>query len=132
MPYPTISDKLAKKRHMYICLNRKNHDLMLAKVQTDKVLNRIHMVEYIAEPDDPSRNPFRRDSLIDCDKRFELKDCEVSSEAYPKDARKDVCDSLFQEVVDKIKDKPINNIDVDIASSVDERITRASASISVT
>ncbi len=132
LPFPSVSDKLARISHMYICLDRKDDDHWFAKVQTDKPSARIHMTDFIPEPADKNRNPFRQNSLIDCDKRFLIEDCAISPDAYPVDGRKDVCDDLFDEVSKLIKGKPIENINVDTVHTVDKRITRASTNTNVT
>lgn len=100
IPFPTISEKLATSPHMYICIMKTNDDKKFVKCQTLKPyhLGKNKKPYYkVIEKSDINRNPFKRMTLVDCDKHFLTSGVEICSSLLTK-RRKDICDELFNDV----------------------------------
>jgi hypothetical protein len=89
---------------MYICHANLNCAKELIKCQTYKICNIVGsnaMKHFVKEKADISRNPFRVETLIDCDKLFKT-DVMIPSELLTT-SRRDVCEELFAEVVAELR-----------------------------
>lgn len=100
IPFPTISSDLATSPHMYICLEKSELNKTFVKCQTLKPhhlgKNKPPFYRIIEKPN-INRNPFRRTTLIDCDKLFLTDNVRISNSLLAED-RKDVCDDLFEDI----------------------------------
>ena len=103
IPYPDINSTLAQQAHMYICYNKGNDTKEFVKCQTfkNKMLINNTVRNFIKENPDPNRNPFKRTTLIDCDKLFlvdgvridlSLRTCPISC----------ICESLYRDVSTRV------------------------------
>ncbi|MBI0110742.1 hypothetical protein [Lactobacillus sp. W8093] len=111
LPFPNISSGLAVKAHMYICENVVGNDYCFIKCQSFK--NRFYQLNhYLVEEPNSSRNPFVRTSLIDCDKRFNIKHVLISEDILTK-SRRDVSAQLFQEIKSEIDDEECVDNEID-------------------
>ncbi|MCL2088226.1 MAG: hypothetical protein FWH14_01965 [Oscillospiraceae bacterium] len=102
VPYPTAFSNLAKKSHMYICVNVPDLSCELVKCQSFKPYHDNLYSEpvcRIVEQPDLSRNPFRHPTVIDLDKLFV-----ATRSLFPDQlkAARDVCDALFSEIQTKL------------------------------
>lgn len=116
IPFPTISDNLAVAPHMYICLEKDGSNKTFVKCQTLKPyhLGKNKKPLYrITEEADIKRNPFKRKTLIDCDKLFLISRIEICRSLLTK-RRNDICDALYVSVKDisshsSIKEHALNS-----------------------
>lgn len=100
VPFPTIADNLALIPHMYICLDSTEDKKDFIKCQTLKTKHlggNKKPFRRVEENSDITRNPFRKKTLIDCDKKFSFENVEISRDLLTR-SRKDVCQSLFNQV----------------------------------
>lgn len=99
MPFPDISSDLATTPHMYICRQVDGTTYRFVKCQTLKpgMLGGGPMRHYWDEKPDPSRNPFRCVTRIDCDKEFVTTGVQYD-DALKTTTRQDVDDSVICEV----------------------------------
>ncbi len=73
VPYPDATGELAKKSHMYICVETTDPLCKLIKCQSFKpyhMLPNSAPLHRIVEQPDISRNPFQHPTVIDLDKLF--------------------------------------------------------------
>lgn len=102
LPFPTLTSPLAVESHMYVCLmSGKNKEF--AVCQTYKPLKHGSgrpPKEFIIEPDDITRNPFNRPSIIDCDNKFLINNVTISTELLTT-TRKDICAPLYDAIIAK-------------------------------
>lgn len=104
VPYPSISDGMAMKSHMYICRSHFGTNYEYIKCQTLKPYMLIHnpMTRYHDEQPDLTRNPFTRLTRIDCDKIFSTYTVSYD-ERLKTESRPDVCDDLFTTIENKLR-----------------------------
>lgn len=121
MPYPNIDSGLALKRHMYVCMDRHGDEIILAKVQTDTPTARRSMCNYVVENADLNHNPFKHESLIDCDKLFRIKGCDIDDNVIAR-RRRDVSDDLYERIKKTNPDKHIEDIDIDLLKQLNPSI----------
>lgn len=113
VPYPTVSDSLALKAHMYICRVSGDSYYEFVKCQTLKPYMLINntMTHYWDEQPDISRNPFTRTTRIDCDKTFKTYSV-IYDDALKATARPDVCEEVFNSVENELVADGYEEIDV--------------------
>ena len=113
IPYPSVSDKLALSSHMYICKTVNNTLREFVKCQTLKPYMLINetMKHYCDEQPDITRNPFKRTTRIDCDKLFNTNTVKYDL-GLRTDSRKDICQSLYNEVVKELESDGYKNINI--------------------
>ena len=73
IPYPNEESALSKIPHMYICFDVNGSEAKFLKCQSHKPyhdLKNALPIHRIIENADPTRNPFKRKTLIDLDKIF--------------------------------------------------------------
>lgn len=99
VPFPSVRDDLALQAHMYICRNESVPEYGFLKCQTVKpwMIGSDTIAHYVDEPADPSRNPFRHDSRIDCDKLFVTSGVKYE-DGLKTDIRPDICQELYESV----------------------------------
>lgn len=101
IPFPTISDDLAVYPHMYVCLESERESKHFLKCQS---LKPYHLgknkapFKRIIENVNANRHPFKRTTIIDCDKFFSVQGVQISTDLLAK-MRKDVCPELFKSVI---------------------------------
>lgn len=110
IPFPSLNSGLAVKAHMYICERCHQHDYCLIKCQSFKN-NYYKLHNFIIEPPDENRNPFLHTSLIDCDKRFSLKNVTISEKTLT-GKRRNISKELFFDIENKIDEKKCVNKDI--------------------
>lgn len=99
IPYPSIDSNLAVSTHMYIC-TKNDDEKKFVKCQT---LKPYHLKEgseplrKIIEDANIQRNPFKRKTLIDCDKNFAVNGVSIPSDLLAT-SRRDVCKDLFAQI----------------------------------
>ena len=101
--YPNMQSKLAKVGHMYICYDESYPAYSFVKCQTYTIKNIDKKVvkHYVYEQPDIKRNPFKWETLIDCDKLF----CSSSSnydEKLRTDSRPDVAEAVMQNISEEL------------------------------
>ena len=103
VPYPSVSDTLAVKPHMYICKNVEETNYEFIKCQTLKpyMLTKNICKHYVDEVADVSRNPFQRATRIDCDKVFTTGSV-VYSDGMKTTSRPDICQELYEKVLEEL------------------------------
>ena len=112
LPFPNIASTLAKKPHMYICLEE-SYPKKFIKCQTFKSHYRKPNTppqEFIEVLPDIKHNPFIKSTLIDCDKSFCLDRDVVISEALLTTRRRDISEELFGELEEKIDHEDFKEI----------------------
>jgi hypothetical protein len=95
VPFPSIESELARKSHMYVCLASGTHK-QFVKCQTFKPIHLARQCppyHYIVEKPDATRNPFLRQTTIDCDKIFLVSHVTIHQRLL---ASRNVCDALYQ------------------------------------
>lgn len=73
VPYPDVTSELAKKSHMYICIETSSPLCRLVKCQSFKPYHSLKNslpVNRLTEQPNISRNPFQHPTVIDLDKLF--------------------------------------------------------------
>lgn len=111
LPFPSKNSVLALSAHMYICEKCDQNNYCLIKCQTYK--NSFYKLKnYVIEHPSQERNPFRHISLIDCDKRFNLKSVSISEDILTK-KRRDISSDLFTEIKNKIDEENCVNNSID-------------------
>lgn len=99
IPYPNIDSNLAVSSHMYICM--KNDTVKeFVKCQTMKphhLMKNKEPFRRVVEDANIQRNPFKKKTLIDCDKTFTVKGISIHSDLLTK-SRNDVCHNLFSQI----------------------------------
>lgn len=106
IPYPDITSGLAISAHMFIC-NKKsasNKDLVKCQTFTNQMLIDGTVKNYIMEKKNPDRNPFKKTTLIDCDKIFRVKNVRINLSLLT-DPR-NICKDLHKKVNLKLKGTP--------------------------
>lgn len=96
--------------HMYICL-RRGAEKTMVKCQTMRptfLSSPNCPKEHIIEPIDINRNPFARETLIDCDKTFSINGVEMDLSLLTT-SRKDICDPLFSAINRKLQHQRLQN-----------------------
>lgn len=115
MPFPNINAGLAVKAHMYICERKRGNDYCLIKCQSFKNKD-YNLKHFVIEKPDISRNPFKHPSLIDCEKRFNLREVLISDQVLTK-RRRDISSELFKSIEDQITEECVDEI-VDIQNLI--------------
>lgn len=121
MPYPDATSRLALRRHMYVCMEQNGDEIILAKVQTDTPVARRSMNNYVAEYADINHNPFKHESLIDCDKLFRIKGCTIDDKMITR-RRRDISDDLYNRIKETNPDKRIEDIDIGLLKQLNPSI----------
>ena len=113
VPYPTISDGLALKAHMYICRASGTSYYEFVKCQTLKPYMLINntMTHYLDEQPDITRNPFARTTRIDCDKTFKTYSV-TYDDALKATSRPDVSEEVFNLLENELLADGYEEIDV--------------------
>ena len=103
IPFPSVSSRLACSAHMYICVEREEPQYKFVKCQTLKPYMLVNNPtdNYCDEPADITRNPFERETRIDCDKRFKTAGVEYDDRLLTPN-RPDICEELFLVVNEKL------------------------------
>jgi len=99
VPFPDIDSNLAVSPHMYICMKNSSEKKFI-KCQSKKphhLMKNKEPFRRVVEDPNISRNPFKRKTLIDCDKVFVINGVTIHSELLTT-SRKDICEDLFQQV----------------------------------
>lgn len=99
IPFPTVSEELAVRSHMYICINS-GYNKEFVKCQTFKPLHNIKNrppFRFIREEPNINRNPFQRVTTIDCDKAFCVSNITITTDLHTS-SRRNVCDDLLQKI----------------------------------
>ncbi len=127
IPYPNISAQLAVSSHMYICKESNNNAYEYVKCQTlkPKMLTNKLIRHFVDEAADIHRNPFQRTTRIDCDKVFTT-DSVKYDDRLKTTARPDVCQELFDLVIEELSAEGYNTIkmDEDELVSINPMITK--------
>ena len=99
VPYPDISSGLALNAHMYICKDSIHPQYSYVKCVSFKpyMLTKNPHKHFIDEFPDLSRNPFLRQTRIDCDKLFITSSVQYA-DCMKTTTRPDICDELFSSV----------------------------------
>lgn len=119
VPFPNIDSNLAVRSHMYICLKQGSRKEFV-KCQTFKPNHLIKSkppFNYLIESSDINRNPFSNKTTIDCDKSFSIEDV-VIDKSLLTTRRKDVCDDLFDGIMESIKHDSFLAESIDVASFI--------------
>lgn len=111
LPFPNLNSALAVRSHMYICENEKQNDFCFIKCQTYKNKN-YNLNHYLIEDVDISRNPFNKVSLIDCEKRFNVRNVSISEDILAK-KRRNVSEELFKLIKQTINEEECDNKEMD-------------------
>lgn len=76
VPFPDIDSGLAKKVHMYICVDEECNDIYTVKCQTFKMdlLKNPEIKNYKVVNPSPVDNPFKRPTLLEYNKIFRFRD----------------------------------------------------------
>lgn len=113
VPYPSISDTLAVKSHMYICKGEDGSDYEFVKCQTLKpyMLMRSIMCHYVDEAADLTRNSFERETRIDCDKLFSLTGVRYD-DGLKTTRRPDICQALYDRIIAELEADGYNEIEI--------------------
>ena len=103
VPFPDISSDLATNSHMYICREAAGNTYRFIKCQTLKpyMLYSSIFAHYWDELPDITRNPFARETRIDCDKEFVTTGVQYS-DALKTPSRPDVCEDVMSHVVSEL------------------------------
>lgn len=125
IPFPTISDVLAVRNHMYICI-KEGQEKEFVKCQS---LKPYHLrrgsqpIIRVIEVNDASRNPFKNKTIIDCDKKFEINGITIPTDLLCT-IRPDVCNELFQDVVSSLSHSNLHNyvLPADEVAHINSRI----------
>lgn len=113
VPYPTISDSMALKSHMYICRTAGPSCFEFIKCQTLKPYMLIDnpMRHYWDENADITRNPFLHKTRIDCDKTFRTYNVSYN-DALRTTLRPDINDEVFISVEIELLEDGYDEIDI--------------------
>ncbi|MGZ9428709.1 hypothetical protein [Mycoplasma sp. 1012] len=114
IPFPNKFGYLARKSHMYICINKVNKKCEFIKCQTYKLKtidNNIVNNFYEEEPN-IDRNPFLLNTLIDLDKVFITYNVKYD-EKLKTEIRPNISDSLFKILQNKLKKQKFIKIYLD-------------------
>ena len=107
MPFPNVSADLAVRAHMYICYANNDGIKRLVKCQTFKVSMitspDMFVEKWVMELPDISRNPFRIETLIDCDKLFVVD--VVLPISLCTTSRRDICSALYGDIHAMLRSK---------------------------
>lgn len=99
VPFPTIESNLAVCAYMYLCLDNGEQSKLLS-CQTDKpllLLDTRPPYHYVKERNDPSRNPFKHETLTACDYAFLFKKIVFADRMHIR-TRPDVSKLVFEKV----------------------------------
>jgi len=99
IPYPSIDSGLAVSTHMYIC-TKNSVEKKFVKCQTLKpyhLLKNSEPIRRITEEANIQRNPFKRKTLIDCDKTFVVNGVSIHLDLLTT-SRRDVNRDLFSQI----------------------------------
>lgn len=113
IPFPNISSDLATKSHMYICRNVNGNTVKFVKCQTHKpaMLKTSIMKHYCIEQPDIKRNPFKHETIIDCDKEFITYNVEYNDKLKTT-IRSDVCEDVIQHVDKELLCDGYDSVDI--------------------
>jgi len=103
VPYPDISSELAVTTHMYICHCTSGNTVKFVKCQTLKpyMLLNSPIKHYWDESPDISRNPFKNETRIDCDKEFVTYGV-TYDDRLKTTTRPDVCEDIMSHVLSEL------------------------------
>ena len=112
IPFPEVDSELARYSHMYICLEHQHPKKFLKCQSAYDYLKDIKVPPYkfIEVAPDMRHNPFRKPTLIDCDKSFAVDHDIVINEKSLTTKRRDVSDELFAKLEKKIKHNDFTEI----------------------
>ncbi len=120
VPYPDATSELARKSHMYICVEVSGPTCELVKCQSFKpyhLLQNSMPVHRIVEQPDSSRNPFQHPTVIDLDKCFsatrslfpnQLKAARGISDALLTEIRDNICETAERVTLSNAELKAVN------------------------
>ena len=114
IPFPTINSALASNSHMYICHKANSDAIRLIKCQTLKpyMLGSDLFKHYVDENPDPSRNPFKHVTRIDCDKEFEVFNLDFD-ESLKTTIRPNISKDLMTRVEEELDHSELQIIHID-------------------
>lgn len=127
IPFPDISSELAQLAHMYICYQKNQSSKLMVKCQSFKrslfVNDACVIKNGINEMPDPSRNPFVKPTIIDCDKLFEFHNV-IMPLNLRTSIRTDICQELYDNVDGVIRDNGCvkYTIDKSLLLCVDKKV----------
>jgi len=117
IPFPDISSTLAVQAHMYIC-SQNGQTKNFFKCESAKprhLMKNSRPFKRVKELTDPLRNPFNRDTIIDCDRFFILKNAVIPLSLR---ANRNVCDELFSDVIITSSHQSLEGREIDISELV--------------
>lgn len=127
VPYPGIGSDLAVTSHMYICKKADGILYEYVKCQTLKpaMLSNSLFRHFVDEYADIARNPFQKTTRIDCDKMF-CTDSARYDDRLKTTARPDICQELYDLVVNELEADGYDKIDLDadILASINPLISK--------
>ena len=115
IPYPDINSDLAKKAHMYICLENM-HPKKFLKCQTSnryRLSKKNPPYQFVKADADISHTPFNNATLIDCDKSFVVNKDIVINEDLLTTKRRDISGKVFNQLREKINHNDFREIALD-------------------
>lgn len=124
---PEVSSQLAVRAHMYICYDHLDSSYTFIKCQTNKpgYLGNVIQHGFVEKPD-PSRNPFKNDTLVDCEKKFHS-DHVKYDDAMITTGRSDVCDDVMTKIDENLPEKvTIIELDADRQVALNVRCSKVS------
>jgi len=129
IPFPKTDAKLARKAHMYICIEN-NYPKKFLKCQTEtpnRVRSNSPPYQYIKTMPDIHHNPFSSPTLIDCDKSFVMDQDIVISKKLLTTRRRDISAALFTKLIEKIKHDKFTEIvlEAEIVTQMNDKIMLA-------
>lgn len=115
IPFPEIDSKLARDAHMYICLENEQPKKFLKCQSAYKHLKDVKKPPYqfVEVAPNIKHNPFRRPTLVDCDKSFVMNHEIVISEKLLTTRRRDISEAFFGKLKEKIKHKDFKEVVLD-------------------
>ena len=115
LPFPNLSSALARKPHMYICLENKHPKRFIICRSTKPYLLEPDMSPYqfIQAMPDIRHNPFIKPTLLDCDKSFSMDNEIMINRALLTTKRRDISEELFCELEYSIRHDKFKEIVLD-------------------
>ena len=114
IPYPNINSDLAKNAHMYICLE--NHPKKFLKCQTSNrhaLSKKNPPYQFVKADANINHTPFKRATLIDCDKSFVVNKDIIINEDLLTTRRRDISGKLFDQLKEKINHNDFREVVLD-------------------
>lgn len=129
VPFPDIEAELAVVPHMYVCMEKSESKKSFIKCQTlkPKHLGRNKApFRRVREKPDVTRNPFKQETLIDCDKLFIAESTTISTDLLTT-IRRDVCENLYHQIGEVSEHDSLERHELDTAvlSSINHKIRSA-------